>query len=200
MGFLLRPIVRVGPADHRRRRGHPVAAMVLQSWARRPTGESLSRASRIEARLPGSSTMSLASLASYEEARGAPFHVRFSSTPRRFVRCEAGHADPDGAHRHLGPRPTPGSHATPGTGRHDVEVCSETILSSAGPPFAWKTWRCPTLPRLKTQYHRRRGFSRPSSGWDRVFRPRHGHQVVQADDGLSRAALVRQGGHLIQIC
>lgn len=47
--------------------------------------------------------------------------------------------------------------------------------------FAWKTWRCPTLPRLKTQYHRRRGVSRPSSGWDRVFRPRHGHQVIEAN-------------------
>lgn len=32
----------------------------------------------------------------------------------------------------------------------------------------WKTWRRPTFPRLKPQYHRRWGFSRPSSGWDRV--------------------------------
>ncbi len=43
----------------------------------------------------------------------------------------------------------------------------------------WKTWRRPTFPRLETQYHRRWGFSRPSSGWDRVRAPRHGHQVVQ---------------------
>ena len=35
----------------------------------------------------------------------------------------------------------------------------------------WQAWQRPTLPRLKTQYHRRRGFSRPSSGWDRVFCP-----------------------------
>ena len=35
----------------------------------------------------------------------------------------------------------------------------------------WKAWRRPTLPRLKTQYHRRGGFSRPSSEWDRVVRP-----------------------------
>ena len=35
----------------------------------------------------------------------------------------------------------------------------------------WRAWRRPTLPRLKTQYHRRGGFSRPSSGWDRVVRP-----------------------------
>ena len=44
----------------------------------------------------------------------------------------------------------------------------------------WKTWRRPTLPRLETQYHGRWGFSRPSSGWDRVVSPRHGHQVVRA--------------------
>jgi hypothetical protein len=43
----------------------------------------------------------------------------------------------------------------------------------------WKTWRRPTLPRLETQYHRRWGFSRPSSGWDRVQSPRQSHQVVQ---------------------
>jgi hypothetical protein len=43
----------------------------------------------------------------------------------------------------------------------------------------WKTWRRPTLPRLETQYHGRWGFSRPSSGWDRVGGPRHGHQVIQ---------------------
>ena len=45
---------------------------------------------------------------------------------------------------------------------------------------ASKTWRRPTLPRLETKYHRRRGFSRPSSEWDRVWTPRHGHQVVEA--------------------
>src|SRR6516165_4858272 len=32
-------------------------------------------------------------------------------------------------------------------------------------------WRRPTLPPLERQYHGRRGFSRPSSGWDRVFGP-----------------------------
>ena len=42
-----------------------------------------------------------------------------------------------------------------------------------------KTWRCPTLPRLKTQYHWRCGVSRPSSGWGRVGHPRYGHQVVE---------------------
>ena len=43
----------------------------------------------------------------------------------------------------------------------------------------WKTWRRPTLPCLGTQYHGRWGFSRPSSGWDRVRAPREDHQVVQ---------------------
>src|SRR5437016_14675224 len=36
---------------------------------------------------------------------------------------------------------------------------------------SWRAWRRPTLPPLERQYHRRRGFSRPSSGWDRVFGP-----------------------------
>jgi hypothetical protein len=34
--------------------------------------------------------------------------------------------------------------------------------------IGWRTWRRPTLPCLKTQYHGRWGFSRPSSRWDRV--------------------------------
>ena len=33
---------------------------------------------------------------------------------------------------------------------------------------------------LLTQYHRRGWFSRPSSGWVRVFHHRYGHQVVSA--------------------
>src|SRR5271156_1109057 len=45
--------------------------------------------------------------------------------------------------------------------------------------MGWKTWRRPTLPCLETQYHGRWGFSRPSSGWDRVRAPREDHQVVQ---------------------
>ena len=36
---------------------------------------------------------------------------------------------------------------------------------------AGRAWRRPTLPRLGAQYHRRWGFSRPSSGWDRVLCP-----------------------------
>jgi hypothetical protein len=42
-----------------------------------------------------------------------------------------------------------------------------------------KTWRRPTLPCLETQYHGRWGFSRPSSGRDRVRAPRQSHQVVR---------------------
>ncbi len=42
---------------------------------------------------------------------------------------------------------------------------------------ALQTWQRPTLPRLKTKYHRRWGVSRPSSEWDRVQPPRHSHQV-----------------------
>jgi hypothetical protein len=44
----------------------------------------------------------------------------------------------------------------------------------------WKTWQRPTLPWLEPQYHGRWGFSRPSSGWDRVQAPRHRHQIVQS--------------------
>ena len=48
-------------------------------------------------------------------------------------------------------------------------------VADAGPrPFggrAWRVRRRPTLPRLKAQYHRRRGLSRPSSEWDRVRSP-----------------------------
>jgi hypothetical protein len=54
----------------------------------------------------------------------------------------------------------------------------------------WKTWRRPTLPCLKTQYHGRWGFSRPSSGWDRVRAPRQDHQVVQSILGVVRVAVV----------
>ena len=43
----------------------------------------------------------------------------------------------------------------------------------------WQAWRRPTLPRLRTQYHRRWSFSRPSSGWDRVFTLRQNHQASE---------------------
>src|SRR5947209_13809748 len=62
-----------------------------------------------------------------------------------------------------------------------LSVVREESLLITG-PWPWiglRTWRRPTLPRLGTQYHGRWGFSRPSSGWDRVRTPRHGHQVVK---------------------
>jgi hypothetical protein len=43
-----------------------------------------------------------------------------------------------------------------------------------------QTWQRPTLPRLKTKYHRRWGVSRPCSEWERVQPPRHDHQVSEA--------------------
>ena len=58
----------------------------------------------------------------------------------------------------------------------------------------WKTWRRPTLPRLETQYHGRWGFSRPSSGWDRVRAPRRSHQVVQPTRGYSPRGMVAGSG------
>ena len=57
----------------------------------------------------------------------------------------------------------------PGACRHALD-CEIQITSL-------QTWQRPTLPRLKTKYHRRRGVSRPSSEWDRVQPPRHNHQV-----------------------
>src|SRR5262249_9788592 len=56
----------------------------------------------------------------------------------------------------------------------------------------WKTWQRPTLPRLETKYHRRRGISRPSSGWDRVQRPRYDHQVVRSENSGQRTAAREQ--------
>ena len=43
----------------------------------------------------------------------------------------------------------------------------------------WKTRRRPTLPCLKTKYHRRYKLSRPSSEWDRVGHLCHNHLVIQ---------------------
>ncbi len=45
-----------------------------------------------------------------------------------------------------------------------------------------QTWQRPTLPRLKTKYHRRWGVSRPCSEWERVQPPRQNHQVGKAQD------------------
>ena len=42
-----------------------------------------------------------------------------------------------------------------------------------------KTRQRPTLPCLKTKYHRRCKLSRPSSEWDRVGHLRHNHLVIR---------------------
>ncbi len=57
--------------------------------------------------------------------------------------------------------------------REDVSVCFSCAL---------QTWQRPTLPRLKTKYHRRWGVSRPCSEWERVQPPRQNHQVGKAQD------------------
>jgi hypothetical protein len=61
----------------------------------------------------------------------------------------------------------------------ELPGCSTPRLVGSWCWICWKTWRRPTFPCLETQYHGRWGFSRPSSGWDRVRAPRHGHQVVR---------------------
>ena len=43
----------------------------------------------------------------------------------------------------------------------------------------WKTRQRPTLPCLKTKYHRRYKLSLPSSEWDRVGHLCHNHLVIQ---------------------
>src|SRR5438309_5330066 len=55
--------------------------------------------------------------------------------------------------------------------------------------LVWRTWRRPTFPRLGPQYHGRGRFSRSSSGWDRVWSLRHGHQVVQTKVLLAGVSL-----------
>ena len=50
-----------------------------------------------------------------------------------------------------------------------------------------QTWQRPTLPRLKTKYHRRWGVSRPCSEWERVQPPRQNHQVGKAQSSISRS-------------
>ena len=54
-----------------------------------------------------------------------------------------------------------------------------------------QTWQRPTLPRLKTKYHRRWGVSRPCSEWERVQPPRQNHQVGKAQVCSRREQIVR---------
>ena len=45
-----------------------------------------------------------------------------------------------------------------------------------------KGWQLATFPHSVVQYHRRGGPSPSCSGWERVFRPRHGHQSEKRTD------------------
>ncbi len=75
-----------------------------------------------------------------------------------------------------------------------LSACLQRLTALTGRfCVASKTWRRPTLPRLETQYHGRWGISRPSSGWDRVQAPRHGHQVVEATHFVSSGISPRPG-------
>ena len=57
----------------------------------------------------------------------------------------------------------------------------------------WKTRRRPTLPCLKTKYHRRCKLSRPSSEWVRVGHLRHNHLVIQLHEP-QQPTIRRRGG------
>ena len=70
----------------------------------------------------------------------------------------------------------------------DTKFNARSIQAELGSAKTWTSkaqvnmtarqiWQRPTLPCLKTKYHRRRGVSRPSSEWDRVQPPRHNHQI-----------------------
>jgi hypothetical protein len=69
-------------------------------------------------------------------------------------------------------------------------------VGSGGGSCPEPVWRRPTLPRLEPQYHWRGGFSRPSSGWDRVWTPRYGHQAGtgQTEDRRSERRSQKSSG------
>ena len=58
----------------------------------------------------------------------------------------------------------------------------------------WKTRRRPTLPCLKTKYHRRYRLSRPSSEWDRVGHLCQNHLVIQVHETVNWRELPRRCG------
>jgi hypothetical protein len=78
-------------------------------------------------------------------------------------------------------------------GRQFSERSDNRRLKTVGWFMDRKTWRRPTLPCLETQYHGRWGFSRPSSGRDRVRAPRQSHQVVRSMKQLSGSSGQAQG-------
>ena len=59
-----------------------------------------------------------------------------------------------------------------------------------------RAWRRPTLPCLKTKYHRRWEFSRPSSEWDRVQASRHSHQAGKKQKRLLFCLASGAGGNI----
>lgn len=59
-----------------------------------------------------------------------------------------------------------------------VFVFEKIVISSCDDDCLYKTWQRPTLPRLETKYHWRRGVSRPCSERERVQPPRNDHQVI----------------------
>ena len=58
----------------------------------------------------------------------------------------------------------------------------------------------PTLPQLGLQYHGRWGVSRPSSGWDRVLRPRDGHRATGPDPVVVVGAIGIGCGACVRVC
>ena len=63
-----------------------------------------------------------------------------------------------------------------------------------------QTWQRPTLPRLKTKYHRRWGVSRPCSEWERVQPPRQNHQVGKAQSSTMRSWICIEFGVGLRGC
>ncbi len=90
------------------------------------------------------------------------------------------------SYRAAPPRVIPASSPMSGLASSGVvfDVWIDVRCVGLGVGVAWVTWRRPTFPRLRTQYHGRWGFSRPSSGWDRVQSPRQSHQIVQQTRNL----------------
>src|SRR5687768_3441177 len=93
---------------------------------------------------------------------------------KRFVSCK-GRTDDFGLAKQKGRLVAARVSAGP---RHEEKVIFVFRILSC----ALQTWQRPTLPRLKTKYHRRWGVSRPCSEWERVQPPRQNHQVGKAQD------------------
>ena len=74
------------------------------------------------------------------------------------------------------PRQTPcKARGKPGQKAMAVKYITKLVINTCD----WKTRQRPTLPCLKTKYHRRYRLSRSSSEWDRVGHLCHNHLVIQ---------------------